>query len=186
MTQPKGPSLCASTHMPHPASMALDSWLTIHTQNVISGFLRPLSEHPRWRLLYIVSPWISRFDSKAGLSFEDLLHRISVYKTHTFVATRPPETDWHLEALTRLAQTKRASIALIPSLHTKLFCAETTKASLAMFGSANMTSQSIDNVEFGAVVLGHGDGETVCRRLFRHAAEVYRLKERKLFCQGRL
>ena len=55
-----------------------------------------------------------------------------------------------------------------------------------MFGSANMTSHSIDNVEFGAVVLGHGDGEAVCRRLFRHAAEVYRLKERKLFCQGRL
>ena len=165
---------------------ALSSWLSIHTKNVISGFLQPLSLHPQWKLLYIVSPWISLFDSKAGLSFDDLLHRISICRTPTFVATRPPEHDWHLEAVNRLARTNRASIALFPGLHTKLFCAETTTASIAMFGSANMTSRAIDNIEFGAVILGQGTGEPICRRLFHHAAELYRLKNRKLFCTGQL
>jgi hypothetical protein len=165
---------------------AFSSWLSIHTQSVISAFLRPLSKHPQWRLMYIISPWISPFDSKAGLSFDDMIRRITICQTPTFVATRPPEHDWHLEAVRRLADTNRASIALIPSLHTKLFCAETTTATIAMFGSANLTSRALDNIEFGAVILGQGLGEPLCRRMFQHAAEIYRLKDRTLFCKGNL
>lgn len=168
------------------SSIMIDSWLSIHTNNVISGFLGTLKHHPEWEQIYIISPWISKFDSRAGLSFEDFLHRICNCRARTFLATRPPEHDWHKEALNKLAETKQVSIVTIPGLHTKLYHAITTTASFAMFGSANMTSRSIENIEFGAVILGQGAGERICNKLFNHASQLYLTKSREIFCKASL
>jgi phosphatidylserine/phosphatidylglycerophosphate/cardiolipin synthase-like enzyme len=78
-------------------------------------------------------------------------------------------------------------VSFAPNLHTKLYCAETTDTSFAMFGSANFTQRSLVNRELGVMVSARGDGAAVVRALFYEAADIYRVSPgRELWCRASL
>ena len=134
-----------------------------------------------------MSPWISEVGGPlATLNFDQILRRLHEDNTTLYVVTRPPEEEWHERAVQRLADSGRASIALLPDLHVKLFTAQTAQASFAMIGSANFTNQSLVNREIGVLVSSSGDGQTLFRDLHYEAAEIYRHPDRSLLCKANL
>ena len=143
-------------------------------------FLRTLAGSEGWRRIYIISPWLSVFDTPASLTFDTFLRRLKDDKTTLYVVTRPPTEDWHEEAIDLLATTGRANIALVPDLHAKLFTAHTKEGAFALLGSANFTQQSLANREIGLLVDSHSDGRPVFDELNREAAEIYRSENRRL------
>jgi hypothetical protein len=150
-------------------------------------FLSNLSRAHGWKRLNIVSPWISEVGGPlATLNFDQLLRRLRDDRTTVYVVTRPPEEDWHARAVQRLAESGRASIALLPELHVKLYTAQTVQTSFAMLGSANFTTQSLINREIGVLVTAAGDGRPFFRDLDYEAAEIYRHPDRQLICKARL
>jgi hypothetical protein len=166
-------------------AVSVPNWLQVSTRRVIDLFLAPLARAPDWRRLYIVSPWISPFAVGATLSFDRFLERISEDHTTTYVVTRPPEEEWHADAIERLGQTGRVNLVLVPQLHMKLYLAETRAASFAVLGSANFTQGSLENRELGLRVNAHAEGTRLIRDLRREAFEVYRAPERELAFQAR-
>ena len=127
-------------------------WLKVGTHRVIDLFLQPLSRSRRWESVFIISPWISEFSRGACMTFEQFTNRLVEDRTTAYVVTRRPEDDWHSRAVERLASTGRANIAFVPSLHVKLYHAETNYGALALVGSANFTQQSLISRELGLLV----------------------------------
>lgn len=162
-------------------------WLDVSTKKVLDLYLRNLSRAHSWRRLYIISPWISNFgESDISISFDQLLHRLKHDNATAYVVTRPPEDQSHKLAIESLAETGRASIALLPELHTKLFTADTVQSSFAMLGSANFTKNSFANRELGILIKSTGDGARIVQDLEYEAAEIYRHPERNLLCKATL
>lgn len=160
-------------------------WLRVVTRRVIGAFLEPLARSHGWHRLFLVAPWISDFGPDAGMTFTQLLKRLVDDNGTAYVVTRPPEDSWHDAALKGLAATGKANIALVPALHTKLYCAETDEGSFALITSANLTEQSLTNLEIGVLVRGTGDGKSLVKRLAYEASEAYRSPGRTLICQRR-
>lgn len=163
-----------------------DNWFSVHKRNVLSGFLTPLSQHPEWRLLYLVSPWISEFRQDAGMSLKSLLRRLENDKAAAYVTTRPPIEDWHRRALDMMEASGRVGISLVKDLHTKLFCAETARVRLAMLGSANLTAKAASGIELGVLIRDVGSGQEVVRALHTHAGELFRMEGRTLRCSAKI
>jgi len=159
-------------------------WLELQTKNVISSFMRALRLHSDWQTIYIVSPWISSFEDPS-MSYDDFLWRLTLFRTHAFVATRPPQHDWHRDALDRLKRTGRANIVLIDTLHTKLYCVQSPSAWIALTGSANFTKKSMSNIEFGVTINNKGEGTRLVVDLIRHATDIYRSPARTIFCRSK-
>jgi hypothetical protein len=160
-------------------------WLRVITRRVIASFLETLARSHGWHRLFLVSPWISDFGLDAGMTFTQLLKRLVDDNGTAYVVTRPPEEGWHDTALKGLAATGKANIALVPELHTKLYCAETDEGSFALMGSANLTEQSLTNLEIGVLIRAAGDGKALVKRLTYEASEAYRAPNRTLICQRR-
>ena len=85
----------------------------------------------------------------------------------------------------RLAASGMASIVLLPSLHTKLYCAYTARGAFALLASANLTASSLANQEIGLVIREIGAGRSLFRRLAAEAADVYRSPGRSVYCERR-
>lgn len=172
---------------PKVGSEEVPYWLKLSTRRVLDLFLSNLNRSPGWKRMQIVSPWISDINGPhASLTLDRILRRLREEDTTVYVVTRPPEHEWHERAVQRLADTRRANIALLPDLHVKLFTAQTTESSFAMFGSANFTTRSLTNREIGVLVSASGDGKALVRELEYEAAEIYRHPDRKLLCKARL
>lgn len=155
-------------------------WMRVATRRVIDAFLRPLAGSRAWKKLFIISPWISRFDEPASLSFDHLVQRLIKDDATAYVVTRPPEEDWHADAIAFLGSSGRVNVALVPELHVKLFTALTAEGSFALLGSANFTRQSLVNREIGVLVTSYAEGKSVIAKLNREASEIYRLPGRRL------
>ncbi len=166
---------------------AVPLWIDVSTKRVLELYLKNLSRAHSWKRLHIISPWITSFDESNGsISFQQLLHRLKHDNATAYVVTRPPEDQSHKLAIESLAETGRASIALLPELHTKLFVADTAQSSFAMLGSANFTKRSFTNRELGVLIKGTGDGTRLVQDLGREAAEIYRHPDRDLLCKAKL
>ena len=160
-------------------------WLEVASRRVLQLFIEPLARSHGWKKLYVISPWISSFESNATMTFQQMLKRVRDDRTTVYVVTRPPEESWHTEAIERLASTRRANIALLPNLHTKLYAARTATGAFAMLGSANFTQASMDtNLELGVRVDGYAGGTKVVSDLEYEAATIYRTPERNLVCRA--
>lgn len=155
-------------------------WLRVGTRRVLDLFLGPLARSHGWKRLYIVSPWISEIVANTSMTFDQILTRIVADGTTVYVVTRPPEEDWHEDAIRLLGETTRANIALVPNLHAKLYTAHTASGSFAMLGSANFTQQGLINRELGLLVNGFGQGRRVVSDLNYEAAQIYRIPDRRL------
>jgi hypothetical protein len=83
------------------------------------------------------------------MSVGQLVKRLKDDNATAYIVTRPPVEVWHRTALDRFAETGKANIALVESLHTKLYCADTDQGSFALLCSANLTIQSLNNIEIG-------------------------------------
>jgi Putative DNA-binding domain/PLD-like domain len=150
-------------------------WLRVASHRVLQLFLDPLAKSHGWKRLYIVSPWLSSFDSGASITFTQMLKRIVDDGTTVYVVTRPPESAWHSEAVELLASTTRANIVEVPQLHAKLYAARTATASFAVLGSANFTQASLAaNREIAVRVDGYAGGRSVVSNLELEAANIYR------------
>lgn len=162
------------------------TWLRIATRRVVGIFLDALGRSHGWHRLYVISPWISAFGESGGITFTQLLKRLKDDDATAYVVSRPPVEPWHASALKLLAETGKANIALVPSLHTKLYVADTDQGSFAMIGSANFTEQSLSNREIGVLLRASGAGKDLVRKLAYEAAEIYRSTDRTLLCQRKL
>ena len=120
------------------------------------------------------------------MSFRQLLKRLKDDDATAYVVSRPPVDLWHRSALEQIASTGKANVALVPSLHTKLYCADTDQGSFALIGSANLTEQSLSNREIGVLIRASGPGKKIVRNLVYEASDIYRSPDRKLLCQRRL
>ena len=114
-----------------------------------SVFLVPLARSHGWQKLFLISPWISEFGVEAGMSVGQLVKRLKDDNATAYIVTRPPVEVWHRTALDRFAERGKANIALVESLHTKLYCADMDQGSFALLCSANLTIQSLNNIEIG-------------------------------------
>src|SRR5208282_3382855 len=108
------------------------TWISVGTRRVLSLFLEPLARSHGWQKLFLISPWISEFGVEAGMSVSQLVKRLKDDNATVYIVTRPPVEDWHRAALDRFADTGKANIALVESLHTKLYCADTDQGSFAL------------------------------------------------------
>lgn len=167
------------------ASGETRTWLRLTTRRVIAAFLDALARSHGWHRVFLISPWISHFGLAAGMTFPQLLKRLVDDNATAYVVTRPPVQTWHESALQDLAATGRANIALLPSLHTKLYCADTDEASFALLGSANLTEESLWNVEIGVLMRAVGSGKPIVKRLTHEASEIYRNPARTVMSQRR-
>jgi hypothetical protein len=169
-TKPTGP----------PTGETPPPWLRVGTRTVLNLFLRPLAQSPDWKNIYLVTPWISAIDSVGSMTSDQFIKRIKADRTTVYLVTRPPETDWHEQAIKRLGETGRVNVALVPQLHVKLYTASTAHGSFAMIGSANFTQQSLTNREIAVLINSYADGRRVVSDLQYEAAQLYRLPGRKL------
>jgi len=161
------------------------TWLHVATRRVVASFLDALARSHGWQRLFIVSPWISDFTAEGGIAFSQLLKRLSDDDATAYVVSRPPIEGWHRSALDRIAATGKANIALVPSLHTKLYCADTDQGAFALVASANFTEQSLANREIGVLIRSSGAGRQIVRKLMNEASDIYRSSDRQLMCQRR-
>ena len=162
------------------------TWCRIATRRVVACFLEALARSHGWRKVFVISPWISEFGHAGGMTFSQLLKRLKEDDATAYVVSRPPVDHWHQSALDQIAATGKANVALVPSLHTKLYCAHTDQGSFALVGSANLTEQSLANREIGVLIRASGGGKPLVRDLSNEASDIYRSPNRKLFCQRKL
>ncbi len=126
-------------------------------------------------------------DSPGSLNFNQVLQRLQTDDCTTYVVTRPPDQDWHRDALNALRDTGCTSIVLNPALHAKIYVAETASHNCGLLGSANFTARSIKNAEVGVIV----EGKTIASRsllseLRRLAQDLYAGSRRNSYCRRRL
>lgn len=162
------------------------TWVRIATRRVVASFLEALARSHGWRKIFVISPWISEFGEAGGMTFPQFLKRLKDDDATAYVVSRPPVEPWHLSALEKLAATGKANIALVPSLHTKLYCADTDEGAFALIGSCNFTEQSLLNREIGVLIRASSVGKQLVRKLTYEASDIYRSQDRKLLCQRKL
>ena len=162
------------------------SWVQIHTRRVLSFFISPLARAHGWNKLFLISPWISDFGLDGGMTFTQILKRLRDDDATLYVVSRPPLENWHKNALDQIASTGKANIALVPELHTKLYCADTDHGTLALVGSANFTARSLVNREIGVMIRGVGPGKKLIQNLMYEASDIYRSVTRDLYCKRKI
>jgi hypothetical protein len=162
------------------------TWVQIHTRRVLSFFISPLARAHGWNKLFLISPWISDFGLDGGMTFTQILKRLRDDDATLYVVSRPPLENWHKSALDQIASTGKANIALVPELHTKLYCADTDHGTLALVGSANFTAKSLVNRELGVMIRGVGPGKQLIQNLMYEASDIYRSETRDLFCKRKI
>jgi hypothetical protein len=149
-------------------------WAQLVTRRVVAHFLEILARTHGWNKVYLVTPWISEISRPGIPTLSQMAKRLRDENATAYVVTRPPVEDWHEHALQILEGSRRANIALVPQLHTKLYCASTAQADFALFGSPNLTQQSLDNIELGIFINGSEAGKKFVRDLIYEAAMIYR------------
>jgi hypothetical protein len=150
------------------------SWVQLLTRRVISHFLDVLARTHGWNRVYLVAPWISEITAPGVPSLAQVAKRLRDEHATAYVVTRPPVEEWHERALQILESSRRANIVLVPDLHTKLYCASTAEADFALFGSANLTQKSLQNLELGLFVNGAVEGRRFVKDLIYEAVMLYR------------
>jgi hypothetical protein len=157
-------------------------WARLLTRRVIGEFLNILARSRGWNKLYIVSPWLSEVSEPGVPSLLQVAKRLQDEKATAYIVTRPPVDAWHEQAVEIFERSRQASIALVPELHSKLYCARTAEADFALFGSANLTQASLRNLELGLFISNSGDGRHFVKELYEEASRLYRSPTRSLRC----
>jgi hypothetical protein len=161
-------------------------WVRLHTRRVLAPFLDVLARSHGWNRIFLISPWMSEISDPGLPTVAQIANRLKYDRATAYIVTRPPLESWHEAVLETLEQTRRANIAIVPELHTKLYCASTAQAEFALLGSANFTQKSLSNIELGVFVNGIGGGRRLVRDLIYEAAQIYRSPTRTVRCTHRV
>lgn len=132
--------------------------------DVILELLRQIYYARDVKQLVIVSPWITPWTEAP--SFSCLLELVRVRKTRILVVTREPINEAHLKAVRLLATLKTAEILFNDSVHAKIVaCLAPSPWAFGALGSANLTANSLSQVEVGLMVSSRDGGEALIREL---------------------
>ncbi len=138
------------------------------TERPVERFLsRLLLRRSRLRGLHIASPFISAMRD-CRFSLADLRRRVETEGIPTYLITREPAGDYQEEAMNVVLGSPFIEIRYNHALHAKLYLAsaERESESFALFGSGNLTAQSIEaNVELAMMVYNRGAGRDILHRL---------------------
>ena len=97
----------------------------------------------------------------------DLRRKVEEERIPLYVITREPSEPYQVEAMAVLEGSPWIEVRYNASVHAKLYVAtaERDADSFALFGSGNLTTQSIEsNIELGMLVYGEG-GRGILREL---------------------
>lgn len=113
----------------------------------------------------IASPWLSSAEGKPQ-SLRQLLRVLSSRKVPTYVCTRPPQSEQHLDAITILRAFPNVELVFNRQLHAKIYaCVAPPPHGFAILGSANLTITSESLYEIGVLIGSSGGGEAIVREL---------------------
>jgi hypothetical protein len=126
--------------------------------------------------LVIVSPFVSDL---AGEVYElkDLIKKIGVDRTRTYVVTRPPREPYQQAAMSLLQTSPYVEIRYNADIHAKLYIHWSRKdeSSFALFGSGNLTTRGLrHNLELGMMILARGNGRNLVRELYQWSSQTLR------------
>jgi hypothetical protein len=163
------------------AARTLDSPMTAHypsiptkrfaelvTERTVERFLlRFFLRESRMRNLCVVAPFVSTLHaSRFGL--KDLRDKVERERIPTYVITREPIERYQQEAMDVIKGSPWIEVRYNSSIHAKLYVAtaEREADSFALFGSGNLTTQSIEsNIELAMLVYGEGAGRELLHQL---------------------
>lgn len=162
------------------------------TKRVPEKFLRRVIDgnNDKYYSLVLVSPWIELMaDEPYGLN--RLVKQIQKHTIRTYVFTRSPKENWHVEAVRMLCQVATVEMNYNPLLHAKFFVCDCEPYSFAMLATANLTANAISGYEVGLMVEGRGGGGPIVNNLrdlalitLRSYKETKRVKEISLQKRG--
>ena len=117
--------------------------------------------------LCIVSPFIAAMAGRR-FSLADLRAKVDTEKIPTYVLTREPVEEYQRNAMAILRGSPLIEVRYNQALHAKLYLAVAKREpeSFALFGSGNLTAQSIEsNLELAMMVYATGPGRDILREL---------------------
>ncbi len=153
--------------MLHPA-IATKPFVQLVTERTVERFLlRLFLRESRLRNLCVVAPFIGSLEN-SRFCLGDLRRKVEQESIPTYVITREPLEVYQQQAMAVLEGSPWIEVRYNASIHAKLYVAtaERDADSFALFGSGNLTTQSIEsNIELGMLVYGEGAGRELLRQL---------------------
>ena len=138
------------------------------TERTVERFLlRLFLRECRVRNLCVIAPFISTLEN-SRFCLKDLRSKVESERIPTYVITREPLELYQQQAMAVLEGSPWIEVRYNASIHAKLYVAtaERDADSFALFGSGNLTTQSIEsNIELGMLVYGEGHGRELLRQL---------------------
>lgn len=159
--------------------------LRLITERTVECFLQRLFLRDiAVRNLCMVSPFINSLE-ESRFTLRDLSEKIEREQIPTYVVTRSPSEEYQLKAMAILAGNPWVEIRFNECLHAKVYISSAVpeSESFALFGSGNLTGQSISkNIEVGMLIVAKGDGRILVDDLYYWANNRLRvLAESKLY-----
>ena len=152
------------------------------TENPVEDFLKRffLSNMELLNLI-IVTPIMGSLSGRR-FSVERLKEKIDTEKIPTYVITRKPQDDFHIEAINILMDSDFVEIRYNNSLHAKLYICMGRDSGFALLGSGNLTQTSIEkNIEIGMLIFHRDKGKQILHELYHWGSVRLRtLKESKV------
>lgn len=115
--------------------------------------------------LTIVTPIMGSF-SGTQYSLLRLLRKIEEEKFFTYIITRKPESEFHLDAINTFINSDLVEIRYNNSLHAKVYLCLGKDTGFALLGSGNLTPTSLKrNIEIGMLIFSHDRGKMILNEL---------------------
>jgi len=165
----------------------------IITANPVQRFLLRfyLSDFPMQNLI-LISPFVGTLEG-SRVTLDGVCRKAVERGILIYVITRPPEEEYHQQAIDTFMSYDQVELRFNESLHAKLYiciCQDESQ-SFALLGSANLTRNSIEkNIEIAMMIYGRGHGREILRELSRWGLERLRTLNdtklvKKIKCQRR-
>ena len=152
------------------------------TENPVEDFLKRffLSDMELLNLI-IITPIMGSLSGRR-FSVERLKEKIDTERIPTYIITREPQDDFHIEAINILMDSDFVEVRYNNSLHAKLYICMGRDSGFALLGSGNLTQTSIEkNIEIGMLIFHHDKGKQILRELYHWGSVRLRtLKESKV------
>lgn len=166
------------------ASTPIKRYVELSTERTVERFLRRFFlRDANWRNLCIAAPFVATM-AESRYSLLNLRKKVEREEVPTYIVTRAPVESYQKDAMDVLHSCPWIEVRYNPSIHAKVYVASAVREadSFALFGSGNLTTQSIEsNIELGMLVYSEGPGREVLRELhYWTAVRLRTLSESKL------
>ncbi|OGL45209.1 MAG: hypothetical protein A2161_21360 [Candidatus Schekmanbacteria bacterium RBG_13_48_7] len=153
-------------------------YIRLITEKTVEHFLqRFFLRDMHIRSLCIVSPFINTMQN-CRYTLQDLSLKVKKECIPTYVVTRPPRENYQHDAMAVLSDNEWVEIRFNESIHAKVYVSSALpeSESFAMFGSGNLTGQSItSNIEVGVMIFAQGNGRPLVNELYYWANNKLRI-----------